>query len=215
MDTFEKKTEFAQILLLDCRFFQDPALFASVLAKMDPVRKDKVAAWNSETDRRLSLGAGFLAYLLLRNYGIASEDLTFDADGKPQIRGGQFFLSLSHAGDLAMAGLSSAPIAVDVDQYGPDWENIASHFFTAEEKAALAADPDPACCFWRLWSRKECLVKRDGLRDLRELPVLSDPPGGQFWEFPLTGYSCAALLKAGLKPEMRVLTEDELRSATG
>ena len=108
MDIYEKKTEFARLMLLDCSCFRDPALFAAALAQMDSVRKDKVASWNAESDRRLSLGAGFLAWLLLQKHGIVPEDLIFDGDGKPQIRGGRFFLSLSHAGLVEMCAIMHA-----------------------------------------------------------------------------------------------------------
>ncbi len=200
------KKEFAEIALLDCRCFLEPALFDAALERMDGVRRARVAAWKAAEDRRLSLGVGVLARFLMARHGIAPESLFFEEDGKPRVGDGSY-ISLSHAGDWAMAGLSSAPVAVDVEACRPDeWGIIAARFYTAEERAAMEEAPAPPARFWQLWSRKECLVKRDGLGDRRELPVLEDPPGGRFWDFPLPGYSCVACVGEGLTPAL--LTPD-------
>ena len=126
-DVFMKSAPepFAYIALLDCTVFEDSALFDSVLSRMDEARRAKVLALRSEKDRGTSLGAGYLAAFLLERYaenyvnrpawmiryGTDGRPVITDTDGTPA----PLYLSLSHSGDHAMAGLSSSPVGVDLE----------------------------------------------------------------------------------------------------
>ena len=199
---------FAEVLLLDCDELREPALFAAAYERMDAARRAKIDAWKTEGDRRLSLGVGVLGERLLRERGLTGE-LRFAADGKPVLPEGAY-LSFSHGGRYAAAGISPAPIGVDLEALCEFDPAIVRHFYTPEEKRYVTGADDPDAAFWRIWCRKECLVKRDGLRDLRELPVLGGPPDGRFWEYPLLGHICVCLTAPGIEPEFRVCGIEDL-----
>ena len=201
-------TPFSQILLLDCELLRDPAAYAAALGRMDDARREKIERCDTEEDKRLRLGVGLLGELLLRKHGLTGK-LRFAADGKPVLPEGEY-ISFSHGGRYAAAGISPAPIGVDLEALCELDPAIARHFYTPEEKRYVTGADDPDAAFWRLWCRKECLVKRDGLRDPREIPVLGDPPDGRFWEYPLPGHICVCLTAPGIEPVFRVCSIEEL-----
>lgn len=196
------EARYGDIALLDCGTFLDPRRIPAMLALVDETRRQKIAAQKTEQDRRLSLGAGLLAHLLLLNRGIAPNLLSFGPDGRPALPGA--FLSLSHGGGYAMAGLSSAPIGVDVEEHQPDRLHIADHFFTEAERRQLAESPDRLDCFFRVWSRKECVIKRNGLRDLRKLDTEHPECQGRFHDVSLPGHSCVYCLTEGITPQVEI-----------
>lgn len=203
----------AEVILLDCDFLRSGAWFRALHARMDPVRRHKIDACPDGAQRRLSLGVGALARYLLARNGIPPSALSFAPDGRPVVGIPGAYLSLSHAGRYAMAGFSPRPIGVDVEEHNPEHLLIAGHFFTEAERQLLDRAEQPLDFFFRLWSRKECVVKRDGLADLRELSVLSGEVSGTFWEFPLPGYSCCAYTSCRVYPWFDRLAPGELLAA--
>ena len=199
----DKIQDYADVLLLDCRLLLDEDCWQAALRRVDPARRRKVGSYDAQADRLLSLGVGLLADHLLRSRGISPSRLSFAADGRPVIAGADAFLSLSHAGSFAMAGLSSLPIGVDVEEHQPRQLMIAAHFFTPDERDCLARARDETECFFRLWSRKECMLKRDGLAELRDISALRPRPDGAFWDFPLPGYSCVCYCARHIPPVFR------------
>lgn len=199
-----------EIWLLDCCALRSYEVFSAVMERMDTVRREKVAACERQEDRLLRLGVGALAAALMHCHGLDPARLIFDGSGKPVVQGGGGYISLSHAGRWAMAGFSDAPIGVDVELCRADEWGIAKHFFSPVEQHLVASAAEPEACFWRLWSRKECLIKRDGLRELRELSVAEDPVNGRFWEWPLDGYSCVACIEGERRPLFRILGAEDI-----
>lgn len=76
--------------------------------------------------------------------------------GKPRLEQGPHF-SLSHGGQLAVLAVSDAPVGVDVERPRPVAESVARRYFLPEEQTWMAADP--AERFFRLWTRKEAVLK--------------------------------------------------------
>lgn len=203
----------AEIVLLDCDFLCGSTWSRWLYTRMDPVRQGKIDACPDAAERRLSLGVGALAQYLLQRVSVPHPALSFDKDGRPVVEKEGIFLSLSHAGRYAMAGISGSPIGADVEEHAPERLPIADHFFTEPERQLLARSDRPLECFFRLWSRKECVIKRDGFADLREISALSEDHSGVFWEFPLSGYSCCAYTSRRVHPRFCRLRPGELLAA--
>lgn len=199
---------YADIALLDCGSRLDPCRIPALLEQVDEARRQKLAPQKTDQDWRLSLGVGLLARLLLMRRVIAPASLTFAPDGRPMVPGA--FLSLSHGGRYAMAGLSSNPIGVDVEPHQPERLNIADHFFTEEERRQMDGSTDRVARFFQIWSRKECLIKRDGLQDLRELRTELPEYGECFHDIPLTGYSCTSCVGREITPQVEILDWEQL-----
>jgi 4'-phosphopantetheinyl transferase len=94
------------------------------------------------------------------------EDLCFEtgAYGKPALKGGPHF-NLSHSGRWAVLAVCwDGPVGVDVECHRPYDHGIVAHFFSEGEQAELSGVPeqDQAEAFFRVWSRKEAVIKELG-----------------------------------------------------
>ena len=217
-------TPFANIALLDCAVFEDPARFEEVFRQMNAERQKKILPLKREEDRRLSLGAGYLAARLLEAFADEqraskqdpvnvpsqeSQSLTVlhDRDGRPKVlykdgTPAPLFLSLSHSGTYAEACLSSSPIGVDIERLSEARMEIANRFYSENEKAYLQQCADKPRAFYEIWCKKECRIKAEGFRDLTELPVFPPPEGTAFHEYSVPGYSCYAYTRGGISPRI-------------
>lgn len=93
--------------------------------------------------------------------------LTYNVFGKPRLAGAAEMLhfNLSHTADMAMLAVSDHyPVGIDVEAIKPLKEDVAGHFFSRRECAALAplSGEDYLQAFYRCWTRKEAFVKAHG-----------------------------------------------------
>ena len=73
--------------------------------------------------------------------------------------------NLSHSGDRFIVALAlGLDPGVDVELIRPrrSLDLLARHCFSPAERRAVAGDPDPMHAFYRVWSRKEAVIKADG-----------------------------------------------------
>lgn len=118
------------------------ALLTHIHEKTDPhARAASTAAWR-------------LLRLALDEAGISAPvDIAFAENGKPYLPGGPHF-SLSHSHALAAVLISDAPCGVDIEMIDARTaQKLAPRCLSAGEK-----DLD----FFECWTKKECIVKRDG-----------------------------------------------------
>lgn len=97
----------------------------------------------------------------------AALDFVYGSDGKPVLAGSSPHFNLSHSGVWAVLAVTAgAAIGVDIEKIDPalDYEHLAARFFTAAENACLLAVPPQRRrrTFYRLWTRKEALLKGQG-----------------------------------------------------
>lgn len=159
-------------------------------------RRAKAARFKQEDDRRRCLCAGLALDTALRTVGLREKTAVFiqNDHGKPRLKAHpDSHFSLSHSGDWAVCLLSSSPVGVDVEQIRPVPElSLAERYFAPEEAAALRNLPEPErlTAFFRLWTRKESLLKCVGV-GLSGLSSVSDE-GYSFREYPLAGHCLTA-----------------------
>ena len=125
--------------------------------------------------QRFVLAHAFLRRTLGERLGRHPAKLMFDHGpaGKPLLD--DLYFNLSHSGDLAAVALSTRlPVGVDIEALQPiDAQSLARVHFTPSEAALLADLTDPLPAFYRLWTRKEAVLKAHGLgigHSLAELP---------------------------------------------
>ena len=191
-----------EVYILDCRELKDAAVYERLFAEQDESRKEKILLCRDEGESRLSLGGGCLIRYGLKLWGIPGDDLVFGENGAPAVKSGGVHLSLSHSGDYAMLGISTKALGVDIERMQPEAMHLAEHFFTEGEKHSMHSASSPMEEFFRIWSRKECFIKREGLRDLREIDTLSPVDGAQFYDFTLDGYSCVCYCAEDVPPQL-------------
>lgn len=97
-------------------------------------------------------------------------EFSYGLYGKPELAGraGEHLrFNLSHSGAWAVLAITSgAAIGVDLEKIDPalDYAALAARFFSVAENSRLlaAAPPRRRRSFYRLWTRKEALLKGEG-----------------------------------------------------
>ncbi|MEM7083897.1 MAG: 4'-phosphopantetheinyl transferase superfamily protein [Pseudomonadota bacterium] len=111
----------------------------------------------------------------------APESLVFDTadNGKPHLRAHPSLkFNLSHSHEKALIAIGDRDVGCDIEYVKPirDWAAVTRRFFSAHEQHELAKLPerDKLAAFYRVWTRKEAVIKAtgQGLRaDLRSFDV--------------------------------------------
>ena len=146
-----------------------PEAAPALVALLDEPERERLARFRRPADRARYLAAHALARLVLAtSAGVAPGALVFDRTcrcgaqhGKPVLPDGPGF-SFSHAGDLVgVAVRPDGAVGLDVEQVRAvaDLDALAEHVCSPAESARGAVDP---AAFFRLWTRKEALVKATG-----------------------------------------------------
>ncbi|WP_310597888.1 4'-phosphopantetheinyl transferase family protein [Aeromonas aquatica] len=119
--------------------------------------------------REYLLGRALLRRLLAERLGCPADELQFctNVHGKPALCSHHWQFNLSHSGDwLALALCQQGPLGIDIEmglrrrQILP----LAQRFYARSEYEWLAALPEAGqeSAFYRLWSRKEAVLKAQG-----------------------------------------------------
>jgi 4'-phosphopantetheinyl transferase len=220
-----------QFTLLDLRQHSaDPA-------DVTPEELERAARFLREEDRqRYLLGRTVIRRLCAAHFGCAPAEVQFQQNeqGKPFIAPSpgidRLEFNLAHSGDcvaLAWSIGATAAVGIDVEtiqrQRTPDFQGIARTAFSLAERSVLAAagPGGVAATFYKIWVRKEAIVKAEGCgiaagNSLQQFtvamldeagavhwPRLVDFPGGQHWElYPLSapaGYEVVLAAMPGAK----------------
>ena len=188
----------------------DGERYASAYAAVSPARREKSDRFRFETDKRLCLGAELLLRHALRAEGLGEIPMvfTYGAQGKPYLKDGGVFFSLSHSGEYVVCALAPFEVGCDVEQITTIDLNIARRFFFRSEYEDIAAQETQAArsdLFFRYWTLKESFMKVTGLGMKLPLDAFEIVHGGEitvrqsvdkrkyrFAEFDgLAGYKCA------------------------
>jgi 4'-phosphopantetheinyl transferase len=143
----------------------DPADAPHLVALLDEHERARLVRFRRADDRARYLAAHALARRAVAAVGDTDPaalviDRTCrcgEPHGKPSVPGGPEF-SLTHAGDLVGVAVHARPVGLDVERARPmsDLAGVAAH-------ARSPAEPLPdAAGFFRLWTRKEALLKATG-----------------------------------------------------
>ena len=119
---------------------------------------------------RFIVARAFLRKILHLYTEISPEKLVFDyaPRGKPFLRDcpTKLYFNLSHSSDIAVYALTSCgEIGVDIEKIEPEFKvDVARRFFSEKEVRELEALPSENrhIGFYRIWSRKEALIKALG-----------------------------------------------------
>lgn len=141
-----------------------------------------------EDARRFTAGRACLRLALGHGLGVAPGSLAFvqGPHGKPGLDLGctrdLLHFNVSHSGSLAVIAVAAdRPVGVDVEWTGRDVKigEIARRMFAPAETAALERLPGPARrdAFFRVWTRKEAVVKVLGAGLTHPLDAFTVPLG--------------------------------------
>jgi 4'-phosphopantetheinyl transferase len=198
-----------------------PAPFIRSLMDFLPAEEHRQAERfrNPAAQRSYVLAHAALRQLLAARLNVAPAEISLRTGhhGKPELSApleNRLSFNLTHSGELALVAISnSTEVGVDVERLRPlpDAGRLATRFFTPAESAALDQVPEAerASAFFRLWTRKEALLKATGIGiaqglgrfevscDVagRLISVDGDPAGAAQWTLhswrPAEGYQAA------------------------
>ena len=144
----------------------DPERFGALLSRAE---QQKLARFHfADHRRRYQIGHGALRLILGAYMGIDPIDVEFvqGPRGKPYLGSKGPFFNLSHSGKLAMIGLSTVELGVDIEKvrHLESLHEIARKHFSESEFNALNALQGEAreLAFYRCWTRKEAYIKAIG-----------------------------------------------------
>jgi len=162
-----------EIFYMDSRLFAEEIWRQKGLSMISSKRRAKLDKMKNDSSICQSLGAGVLLRLALEKCGLGEriEQIKTEAHGKPYLEDIAFHFSLSHSGTYAVCAFSDAPIGVDLQQVKEAMPRLTSRILTDAERDYLESLPEGErnLAFYRIWARKESLLKWDG-RGLR-LPM--------------------------------------------
>ncbi len=154
------------------RVFVDETYTPDLLRLLSPDERARAERYRVEEVQWQFVVCRATLRMLLGSYlNTAPEGLAFryGAHGKPALAG-QFAdhplrFNVSHTEDIVLLAFTQGrETGVDVEHIHPQAQNIANHFVSAAEKAALAALPpaEQETAFFRAWTRKEAFIKARG-----------------------------------------------------
>ena len=133
---------------------------------MDEIKRAEKKIFVSDSivrGNKLSVcGRVLLGYILKKYHGKDSFSYYYGKNGKPYLKNGDVFFSISHSGKYVICCISESEIGCDVqtvEKYNP---RIAERFFTESEKLFLQKSENPSEDFTRLWAMKESVLKKTG-----------------------------------------------------
>ena len=157
------------------------SLLSDQITKLLPEeRRTRTMRYVRQPDRLRSLGAGFLIEYIRRQH--RAGELHFTELGKPYFPRGPHF-NLSHSGQYVAMAVSDHPVGIDIEEIHPVKDSLIQ-ILHPEEIAYINRQEDASRAFFRLWTRKESLMKCTG-QGIAAIPV-GDIPSlpGQETEAP-------------------------------
>ncbi len=181
--------DICKVFFLDVSPLSDKKLFAEYYNRMSDYRQKKISAFVRQEDRNLSLGAGILTDVLLKEYGLREKDMEygFTGNGKPCFSNRKdICFNLSHSGKYAMAVSASQNVGCDIEE--------DKKINTDISEICLKADEDKECLL-KYWTIKESYLKKEGAglncdltklkaEDLENIYQINDIKG--YWAFVCT-----------------------------
>lgn len=189
-------------------------LAARLAGGLSSGRREKIAGLRFQQDRLLSLGAGLLMDMGLKEYGLRERDeaIAYGGNRKPYLAGHpDIHFNLSHSGTMAMAAFSDHEIGCDVERVRKIGMGVAERFFCPEERSMLAAagsENERLELFFRIWTMKESYMKITGEGMRMALDAFCVHPGQPSWaekdarpvpylfrEFEVPGYRASVCME--------------------
>lgn len=151
---------------------------------LSEVAKMRVDRYKRDDDKKRSLLAQMLLKKLMVENHIDAQ-LSYEENGRPVFENSEYFLSLSHSGDVAFSAVSKSPVGIDVEKIRPISISLINRVCVDEEKAYVLSeymvtdekninDPDVLKRFFEIWTAKEAYfkMKGSGITDLKSVNTL-------------------------------------------
>lgn len=163
--------------------------YVALYERASEYRKQKADRLKRQPDKLRSLAAGALLNYGMRQISFGQkeweESVCLGPAGKPYIEGISF--NLSHAGIYVAAAIGKEAVGIDVEGGRATSERIAARCHPQELNWYEAGNQDK---FYRLWTAKESVMKRDGrgiAMGLDSFSIFSEELRDEIYSLPLDG----------------------------
>ena len=136
------------------------------LKKMMRKRFDKSIDYKDDNSKKLSL-ATIIA--ISQNLNISEDDIFYNEYKKPLLK--NYYFNISHSNEYVVFVKSDKRIGIDIQYMSEADMVIKDYAFTENEKKYIdedEIDKDEINRFYKLWTRKEALVKAEGSGFIKE-----------------------------------------------
>ncbi|GAB3947686.1 hypothetical protein GCM10028805_20400 [Spirosoma harenae] len=118
-----------------------------------------------QEDRNRFLYTRYILRTLLSNYLKQCPDqilFTTGINGKPEMKNNpSWCFNVSHSGNWILIAVGTGNVGIDIEKIDPDFsfQDIVSLQFSLEEQRYIAVSSMPRLAFYKIWTRKEALLK--------------------------------------------------------
>lgn len=129
---------------------------------LPPATQAHVGRYTDENARKLSVCGMVLAWEMLRGMGYSLHDVRYDEWGKPVTDVGCGF-NVAHSGSMVVcAGGADVQVGVDIEEVRSVGVALYREYFTVREWGRIESASDRTQAFYRMWVRKEAVLKAVG-----------------------------------------------------
>ncbi|MGI4022454.1 MAG: 4'-phosphopantetheinyl transferase family protein [Janthinobacterium lividum] len=175
-------TDFKQITVWQIQISSFMANLNELKSLLQTQEMEKIKRYQQENDRNQRIISKAVLRILLGRYiGINPKEIRFQVDQHKKAVIENPFSSLhfnvSHSGDWVLIVIADISVGIDVEQMNTafTWQNMLSLSFSPEEICFIKNTDCPYQSFYKLWTRKESLLKATGkglVDDLALIPAL-------------------------------------------
>jgi 4'-phosphopantetheinyl transferase len=167
------------LLEIDCRWSDERC--DSQVSRLPEEIRQRAARYLAAAARRNLIASRSRLREVLELLGLEQESIVVADNGRPYHREQKIQFNLSHSHDRAVLALSRDirlldGLGVDIEWTGRrvDYVGIGKRFFTPQEHRWIGSDAER---FFRVWTRKEAVLKSNGVGlrvELESFDVMSD-----------------------------------------
>ena len=146
-------------------------MYQFVLGKISTLCADPLASTFADSAPQGARNASWLAGRMLLARALSPHplpDIIYGEQGKPAFAEGHpLWFNLSHSGDdIALLMSDEGEVGCDIEVIRPrkNWQALANAVFCMTEPDELERDApeERLAAFWRIWTRKEAIIKQRG-----------------------------------------------------
>lgn len=174
----------------------------------------RAAAEKNRRNAEQSVSGLYALLMLVQRAGLDSNALEIvrEKGGRPIFKGeGMPHFSIAHSYGLAVCALSDCPVGADTEllRVKPNAVSLAERYFSRGEAEQVGRAKDSSTEFFRVWTRKEALIKRAG-KGVDGRPDSFDTTAESFSEYRASAFGGEYIISVTGESEFVVTDESVL-----